>query len=303
MQNPNQKSFQKKTYFNNSDQPPGQLSHPNRPTAQSHRPRTPQSSSLPEGQDLLQDLGPPQPGGKLIYLSCLSLGLSLDQVYEVFKKFGQITKIEAFTPFITKSVNQIVVIAFKSPNVVKWLADKLEKIQIGNNKLKLNSAESTDAIFNEIEHLRLTRVYVNYLPPGMTSRDLEELFSQFGKVEKVYIVKKNKKPKNSYKSKRNGTIIFEEEDTVKKLPEQGVEYQGLRLVWKSYYFNFGGQPGNRRHYVMRKEQYNHEIFYPSKSPPGRQELHPRQNTLTRSHKRFSEVTYPQGRKRAKISQK
>ena len=211
-------------------------------------------------QQQTKDLKHPNDPAKILYISCLSPKMTLLELFDFFRKYGKIVKINAWTPFKEKSANRFSAITFDSFEGVSELS-KLESVEIGKKTLKMSPVHSIDSIFDQIEHLRMTRVYVDNLPTGMKSKDLGELFSKYGEIEKVFLVKKKKRLKDS---RRNGTIIFVEEDTVTKLPEQGVEYQGQRLVWKSYYFNFGAKPGNRRHYVMRKDQYSLETFTPSK---------------------------------------
>ena len=273
----NQKKSQSNPKFKKRDQAQPGAFHQRSSSSDSDRSWRPVPQDSAQGGDFVHS----GPATNLIYLSCLSPSIGLDQLFKVFKKFGRILKIEAFTPFIKKSANRFAVITFESVKVSSWLV-KLQHVKIQKKKLKLSSAESIDAIFREIEHLRLTRVYVNSLPPGMTSKDLGQIFSQFGEIEKAYVVKKNKKSKNSEDSKRNGTIIFKQEDTVTKLPEQGVEYRGKQLAWKSYYFNFAGQPGNRRHYISPQEQYGYQIYRPQQ--PGREDLYSTKRKIGRQTK-------------------
>jgi RNA recognition motif. (a.k.a. RRM, RBD, or RNP domain) len=74
------------------------------------------------------------------------------------------------------------------------------------------------------------RIYIKKLPNVMTNEELHALFSVYGPVAKAYCVNGTKIRKN-YKY---GYVNFENEETVDKIPINGVFYQGIKIVWNCH---------------------------------------------------------------------
>ena len=194
-----------------------------------------------------------------IYLSCLPANLNIKSLFQYFSKFGLVTSIEVFTPFIRSSVNSLAVIGFESQSIASKIAQK-EKIVIKAKQIQLSLVSGSSEVFKKIEDLRRTRLYIKHLPPELSQAELKNLFGKFEEVTHAYIVDKSKQS-SSKNSKRNGFVVFRDVKAAERVPEEGVEFKGQKLTWRSYYLNFDGKPGSRRAYQKPWEQYEVETYY------------------------------------------
>ena len=111
---------------------------------------------------------------------------------------------------------------------------KFVVMTIKQKKVKVKLTTGRNKIFEEIEALRRTRLFVEQVRPEITKADLEKTFLEYGKIEQIYVINKSRK---HAKPKRSCVVVFEDPASIQKLPVEGVECCGVMLDWNSYYIN------------------------------------------------------------------
>lgn len=85
--------------------------------------------------------------------------------------------------------------------------------------------------FSEFQQKKFRqRVYLPRLDLRITNGNLKKIFSQFGKVFKAFCVKDS----NFSETLKFGTIYFHSEESIKNIPNGGIQYEGMILEWHTY---------------------------------------------------------------------
>lgn len=165
-----------------------------------------------------------------IFLSCLPKAITEEDIRSTFSKFGPIRNFE-FEITIqnggkSKLINASLTCA--STEMKKIILGKVHKVR--THTLKVSDYLEKSQLDELLSSLRKRKVYLKKLKDNFTNDSLRALFSQFGIIEKAYCTDGTRKRKGF----KYGYIIFKEENSMKNLPFEGVEYEGELIKWTSH---------------------------------------------------------------------
>jgi len=166
-----------------------------------------------------------------LFIGCLPQKISRKDIKDYFSKYGNIEKIhleiKKTADCHSHLINACLTCSSKAM-AQKILAYKPHNIQGCNLKVVPYMEESD--LEKHINSFRRRRLYLNHLPMVLSNEELFEVFSQYGQVNKAYTVPEKKKKCNWKK----GYVIFEDKESLKQIPEEGVYWNGIILNWHSY---------------------------------------------------------------------
>lgn len=166
----------------------------------------------------------------LVFIGCLPQILTKEDLFQYFSKYGIVHSIE-FEEKKSEQEDSCLVNAKLVCSTEIMYTNILENThRIYGHSIKVSQYMTPEELEQYVEKARNCRIYIKKLPAEITNERLTSLFARYGKIEKAYCVVGSKARKNM----KYGYVIFEEEETVKKLPSQGVCYKGQLIVWTSY---------------------------------------------------------------------
>lgn len=162
---------------------------------------------------------------KKIYISCLPSQIEDSTILNYFSQFGEVeymdvkreeTEDKRCTGFCQLSCSSIEM-RDDIMNMTHKLQGKVLKIT------KFYEGEELDR-YRKI--IKTQRIYVKNLPLDTKDEELRDVFEPYGEIIEAYCVKKKR-----YPNKKFGYVLFEKEDTIKKIPNEDIQFKDRIISW------------------------------------------------------------------------
>ena len=169
-----------------------------------------------------------------VFIGCLTKDIGLEELTSYFSKIVQFEHIELKSKKILgkdKSREHEVHFAVMTCTSPKSRDMVLScKHKINQKNVKVTPYLENNELDKYVQNIKNCRIYIKKLPKEIEDEELKRIFSQFGVVLNAYSVQ-GSKVRRKWKY---GYVVFEDEEDIDKIPEEGIEYGSTRLKWSSH---------------------------------------------------------------------
>ena len=166
----------------------------------------------------------------LIYVSCLPKNVQEQDLIQLFSSVCKVKKVEIVQTgnSVTPKFNAFVH-CFKEEDALR--ISKIPEIVVSGKRVNVEKLDRKEDVADYIEKMRKTRVYIKKLNAKISDTKLRELFSPFGTIQKAYSIFGSK----SKRGLKSGYVVYEDIDSIDKIPKDGIWFDGSKVDWTSYY--------------------------------------------------------------------
>lgn len=160
-----------------------------------------------------------------IYISCLPSLITDSAVYNYFSQFGAVTFIDVKRDDTEeKRCTGFCQLSCSSIEMKDRIMSQTHTLQ--GKILKITPFYEGDQLARYRELIKTHRIYVKNLPISTSDQELRGIFLPYGRVANAYCVKKKR-----YPNKKFGYVLFEDPESIKRIPEQDIMFKGKSIAW------------------------------------------------------------------------